>query len=245
MKKMAIVLAAGKGTRMKSNLPKVAHEVLYKPMISHVVDVLKEMKVDRIVVVVGHKAEVVQGILKDSVEYVWQTEQLGTGHAVMMAKDLLSNEDGITFVLCGDAPLVRKETLEGLLACHEEAGNKATLMSANCDTSKAYGRIIRNEQGVQGIREFKDCTPEEKMITEMNCGEYAFDNKALFESLNKKITNTLAKQIFTKGEVQFDDLVSQKTGNTYSATLVADFSERFVKFKFTFPKSKDDNGNAN
>ena len=72
-----------------------------------------------------------------------------------------------------------------------------------------------------------------------------YKNNKLFESLNKKITNTLAKQIFTKGEVQFDDLVSQKTGNTYSATLVADFSERFVKFKFTFPKSKDDNGNAN
>ena len=111
MKVYAIVLAAGKGTRMKSDKPKVVHEVLYKPMINHVVDELKALGVDETIVIVGHEADQVKAIV-DDVTFVDQTEQLGTGHAVLQAKDILANRDGMTLVLCGDAPLIRKETLK-------------------------------------------------------------------------------------------------------------------------------------
>ena len=125
MKVYAVVLAAGKGTRMKSEKPKVVHEVLYKPMINHVVDELKALGVDEIIVVVGHEAKQVEDIV-DGVTFVYQDQQLGTGHAVLQAKDVLADKEGMTLVLCGDAPLVRKETLKELINYHQENQNKAT-----------------------------------------------------------------------------------------------------------------------
>ena len=155
MKVYAIVLAAGKGTRMKSDKPKVVHEVLYKPMINHVVDELKALGVDETIVIVGHEADQVKAIV-DDVTFVDQTEQLGTGHAVLQAKDILANRDGMTLVLCGDAPLIRKETLKEFIAYHQEHHNQATIMSADCDPSTHYGRIIKENGQVTGIVEFKD-----------------------------------------------------------------------------------------
>ena len=193
----AIVLAAGKGTRMKSDLPKVAHEVLYKPMIKHVCDELKKIDVTQTIVVVGHKAEVVKNIMQDEVTYVMQEEQLGTGHAVKMAYDLLKDKEGITLVLNGDAPLIRKETLEALIKTHVDNENKATLMSAHCDTKFPFGRIVRNEQGnVLGIVEAKDATPEQLQITEMNTGEYCFDNQLLFDALTKVNNNNAQNEYY-------------------------------------------------
>ncbi|WP_195599972.1 bifunctional UDP-N-acetylglucosamine diphosphorylase/glucosamine-1-phosphate N-acetyltransferase GlmU [Longibaculum muris] len=191
MKKYAVVLAAGKGTRMKSEKPKVVHEVLYKPMINHVVDELKALGVDETIVVVGHGAEQVEAIV-EGVTFVHQKEQLGTGHAVLQAKDILGDKEGLTLVLNGDAPLIRKETLQGFIDYHQEHQNQATIMSADCDTSTHYGRVIKEDGQVKGIVEFKDLLDCQRDITEMNTGEYCFDNQALFNALSK-VTNQNAQ----------------------------------------------------
>lgn len=194
MKIYAIVLAAGKGTRMKSNKPKVVHEVLYKPMINHVVDELKTMGVDETIVVVGHEAQQVKNLV-DGVTFVHQEQQLGTGHAVLQANDLLKDKEGITIVLNGDAPLIRKETLQGLIEYHKNNGNQGTVMSCDCDLSLPFGRIIKEDGQVTGIVEFKDLLESQSHITEMNVGEYCFDNKALFNALSK-VTNNNAQNEF-------------------------------------------------
>ena len=191
MKKYAVVLAAGKGTRMKSEKPKVVHEVLYKPMINHVVDELKALGVDETIVVVGHGAEQVEAIV-EGVTFVHQKEQLGTGHAVLQAKDILGDKEGLTLVLNGDAPLIRKETLQVFIDYHQEHQNQATIMSADCDTSTHYGRVIKEDGQVKGIVEFKDLLDCQRDITEMNTGEYCFDNQALFNALSK-VTNQNAQ----------------------------------------------------
>lgn len=191
MKVYAIVLAAGKGTRMKSQKPKVVHEVLYKPMINHVVDELKALGVDETIVVVGHGAEQVEALV-DDVTFVYQKEQLGTGHAVMQAEDVLKDKDGLTIVLNGDAPLITKETLKEMIDFHISQGNQGTVMSCDCDVSMHFGRIIKDGSQVTGIVEYKDLEPSQVNITEMNVGEYCFDNKALWKAL-KEVTNDNAQ----------------------------------------------------
>ena len=191
MKVYAIVLAAGKGTRMKSQKPKVVHEVLYKPMINHVVDELKALGVDETIVVVGHGAEQVEALV-DDVTFVYQKEQLGTGHAVMQAEDVLKDKDGLTIVLNGDAPLITKETLKEMIDFHISQRNQGTVMSCDCDVSMHFGRIIKDGSQVTGIVEYKDLEPSQVNITEMNVGEYCFDNKALWKAL-KEVTNDNAQ----------------------------------------------------
>lgn len=216
----AIVLAAGKGTRMKSEKPKVVHEVLYKPMINHVVDVLKEMGVTETIVVVGHEAKQVEAIV-DDVTFVYQTEQLGTGHAVLQAKDVLQGKEGMTLVLNGDAPLIRKETLQGLIDCHINNHNQGTVMSADCDTSTHYGRVVKNNGQVVGIVEYKDLLESQKHITEMNTGEYCFDNQALFEALSQ-VTNQNAQN-----EYYLTDVIGimNEKGLKVDAYKIDDFNE--------------------
>lgn len=220
MKVYAVVLAAGKGTRMKSDKPKVVHEVLYKPMINHVVDELKALGVDETIVIVGHGADQVEAIV-DDVTFVYQNEQLGTGHAVLQAKDVLCDKEGITLVLNGDAPLIRKETLEGFIQYHQEHLNQATVMSADCDTSTHYGRIIKENGQVKGIVEFKDLKDCQRNITEMNTGEYCFDNQALFEALSQ-VTNQNAQN-----EYYLTDVIGimNDAGLKVDAYKIDDFDE--------------------
>lgn len=221
MKVYAVVLAAGKGTRMKSDKPKVVHEVLYKPMISHIVDELQKLGVDETIVVVGHKAEMVEALLPDDVTTVMQSEQLGTGHAVLMAKDILGDKEGMTLVLVGDAPLIRPETLKGLIETHEREGNAGTVISADCDPSTHYGRIIKKNGQVTGITEFKDLQPDQMDITEMNTGEYAFDNQALFEALSK-LSNDNAQH-----EYYLTDVIAimNEEGKKVDTYKIDDFNE--------------------
>lgn len=194
MKRMAVVLAAGQGKRMKSKLYKVLHPVCGKPMVGHVLDTVKATGCERTVVVVGHGAEKVKAYVGDSAEYVLQDIQLGTGHAVKQAKDLLGGEEGTTIVICGDTPLVMTETLEGLMALHEAQKAAATVLTAVMEQPAGYGRIIRGEDGgVQRIVEQKDCTEREAAVSEINTGTYCFDNVKLFAAL-EKVTNTNNQQ---------------------------------------------------
>lgn len=194
MKRMAVVLAAGQGKRMKSKLYKVLHPVCGKPMVGHVLDTVKATGCERTVVVVGHGAEKVKAYVGGNAEYVLQDIQLGTGHAVKQAKDLLGGEEGTTIVICGDTPLVMTETLEGLMALHEAQKAAATVLTAVMEQPAGYGRIIRGEDGgVQRIVEQKDCTESEAAVSEINTGTYCFDNVKLFAAL-EKVTNTNNQQ---------------------------------------------------
>lgn len=194
----AVILAAGKGTRMKSDKPKVLHEVLYKPMVQHVVDELKKVGVQQTIVVVGHGAEKVKEALAgQNVEFALQAEQLGTGHAVLQAKDLLEGKEGLTLVLNGDAPLIQASTLQAMINTHLENNHSATMMTCDLPITTPFGRIIRDETGqVICITEYKDATEEERKITEMNAGEYCFDNRYLFKALQQLTPNNAQHEYY-------------------------------------------------
>lgn len=191
MKKAAVILAAGKGTRMKSDLPKVLHEIKGKPMIQMVVETLQKLKFDKIIVVIGFKGELVESALKAyPVEFVWQHEQNGTGHAVMMAEKVLADFDGHTLIALGDVPFLSAETIQRLVDVLDKTDSKASCLSAIVAEPKGYGRIIR-ETGTDKLKEIveaKDATEEQLKINEINTGTFCFDNKKLFESL-KNISN--------------------------------------------------------
>ncbi|MBS4750518.1 bifunctional UDP-N-acetylglucosamine diphosphorylase/glucosamine-1-phosphate N-acetyltransferase GlmU [Carnobacteriaceae bacterium zg-ZUI78] len=184
MNKFAIILAAGKGTRMKSSLYKVLHHVCGKAMVEHVVSQVEKSGVKEIVTIVGHGANDVKDLMKDRCVYALQEEQLGTGHAVKQAKSFLGDKDGITIVLCGDTPLIQAETIEKAMAYHLEKQAKATILTTIADDPTGYGRVIRDGNGhVLKNVEHKDATEEERLIKEINTGTYVFDNRALFEAL--------------------------------------------------------------
>jgi bifunctional UDP-N-acetylglucosamine pyrophosphorylase/glucosamine-1-phosphate N-acetyltransferase len=202
-KRFAVVLAAGQGTRMKSSKHKVLHEICGKPMIEYVVGNLEAAGVDRIIVVVGNLAEQVQQQLGNRVEYVVQHEQLGTAHAVMQARELLENEDGTTFVLAGDTPLIQSETLQMMVTKHEQERAAVTVLTAIVDNPFGYGRIIRDENGeIVRIVEHKDANEQERSVCEINSATYCFDNLQLFDSL-KQIRNDNAQ-----GEYYLPDCIS-------------------------------------
>lgn len=185
-KRYTVVLAAGQGTRMKSKLYKVMHPVMGKPMVGHVVDAAHAVKMDQVVTVTGVGAETVQDYLGDKSSYVLQEEQLGTAHAVKQAASILKDKEGTTLVICGDTPLLTAKTLTGLVDFHENEGAKATVLTAHADNPFGYGRVIRsNDDAVVKIVEQKDASKEEAAVQEINTGTYCFDNKALFEALEK------------------------------------------------------------
>jgi len=198
-----IVLAAGLGKRMKSNLAKVLHKVCNRPMIEYVVDTLSFFLSARIVVVVGYQAEKVIDLLKDKkVEIVIQKEQLGTGHAVAQAEGILSYFEGDVLVLCGDTPLLKRNTLERLIQTHQQSNATITILTATLTDPTGYGRIIIDSLGnVCKIIEEKDATQEQKTISLVNTGVYCFKNKKLFATL-KKITNNN-----NQGEFYLTDVV--------------------------------------
>lgn len=218
----AVVLAAGQGTRMKSNLYKVLHPVCGKPMVEHVIDHIRGLHADRIVTIVGHGAEMVEQTIGEKSEYALQSQQLGTAHAVQQAASLLENKDGITLVVCGDTPLISTETMNALLAHHQETDAKATILTAIADDPTGYGRIIRAENGdVLRNVEHKDTTEQERLVKEINTGTYCFDNRLLFETL-KKVNNDNAQ-----GEYYLPDVLGilKSEGERISAYTTANFHE--------------------
>ena len=180
-----IILAGGKGTRMHSELPKVCHEICGKPLVSHVIAANETAGISDIAVIVGYRAERVKAVLPESVSTYLQEQQLGTGHAVMQALPFIENFDGNVLVLMGDAPLIRPETLKGLIAAREAGNFGAVVLSACFDNPTGYGRMVKDGDELIKIVEEKDATPEEKAITEINSGMYCFDAKALVSVLPK------------------------------------------------------------
>lgn len=190
----AVILAAGKGTRMKSELPKVIHEALGKPMVKYSIEAAMEAGAEAsdICLVVGHQAEMVEKTVGDAVTYVLQKEQLGTGHAVKCAAEFIGNE-GITMVLCGDTPLITGRTLKKLVDTHIAEGNAITVLTAVLEDPAGYGRIIKDNWGkFVKIVEQKDATLEEQRVDEINSGMYIFDSAILTKALSK-LTNDNAQ----------------------------------------------------
>ncbi|HEU4965410.1 MAG TPA: bifunctional UDP-N-acetylglucosamine diphosphorylase/glucosamine-1-phosphate N-acetyltransferase GlmU [Bacilli bacterium] len=218
----AVVLAAGQGTRMKSKKHKVLHELCGKPMIRHLLDTLQDAGFDRKIVVVGKLKEQVMDTLGDY-EYAIQEEQLGTGHAVMMAQDKLANEQGTTLVCAGDTPILKKETLQAMVEHHKAEGAAVTVLTAVADNPFGYGRIVRDPATghVVKIVEQKDASEEEKAIREINSSVYLFDNQALAEALGK-IDNQNAQ-----GEYYLTDCLSVlvQAGRKATAYITDDANE--------------------
>ena len=217
---VTVILAAGKGTRMKSKLPKVLHKAAGKSMVQHVIDAAKAAGAKRNIVVTGFGGEMVREALGNQAEFAEQKEQLGTGHAVLQTADLLKDEQGTVMVLCGDTPLLTGDLLKKLYESHAKAQAKATVLTAIMPDATGYGRIIRaNDGSVLKIVEHKDATEEERKVQEVNSGIYCFDARALFDALGK-VTNDNAQ-----GEYYLPDVLEilQKQGEKIWAVAADDY----------------------
>lgn len=229
-KRTAVVLAAGKGTRMKSELPKVLYPVLGKPIIDYVLDALNEAGVDRKIVVVGYRGEMVREALsaRPDVEFAEQTELLGTGHAVMSCRSLLEKQDGPIFIIAGDSPMLNAETVRALFDLYEsaaaEAPVSAVLGTAYKENPFGMGRILRDADGnFIGIVEEKDATDEERKITEINMSYYLFNTKDLLDSLSELKTDNAQKEYY----ITDVPAILLKKGKTVKAVQILKPSESY------------------
>jgi bifunctional UDP-N-acetylglucosamine pyrophosphorylase/glucosamine-1-phosphate N-acetyltransferase len=196
---VAIILAAGGSTRMNTQLAKVLHEVCGRPMLAYVLDACRNVGIRKICVVVGFGAEQVQEQFAGADDIVWvrQKEQLGTAHAVSCCKEHLKDFTGRTLVLCGDGPMIRAQTLKIIIDKHESGQSAATLGTAVLDDPSGYGRIVRDDYGnIQGIVEHSDCTPAQLKIKEINPSNYLFNNKILFEALERVKPENVKKEYY-------------------------------------------------
>lgn len=221
---VAIILAAGKSKRMLSDTPKVLHEACGRPIVEYVLDAARQAGAQRIVVVVGHQADVVQAALRHhpDVEFALQTEQLGTGHAVMMCRDTLADHDGPVLVLAGDTPLLRGSSLAALLDEQRQHNAACVVGTARTEHNEGLGRIVRDDQGrFLRITEHKDCTPEELAITEINTGCFAYDCHSLFEALAQVRSDN------SQGEYYLTDCaeILLRSGRTVIAACKLDIEE--------------------
>lgn len=202
----ALVLAAGMGKRMNSDLAKVLHEMAGRPLLGHVIETLDLLGVGRQVVVVGHQRDRVRAAFahRDDLEWAVQAEQRGTGHACMMAEPALGEFAGTLLVVCGDTPLLTATTLHRLLGTHAASGASVTVLSMRLADPKGYGRIVRTEtgDGIERIVEEKDATAEQKAIDEVNSGIYAFHYPALVSVLGRLTADN------SQGEYYLTDTVS-------------------------------------
>ena len=221
MYKCALILAAGQGKRIKSNLPKVLHKVCGKEMVNHVIDCMRESGIEDVNVIIGKGAELVKENTKTrNVSYSMQLEQLGTGHAVKCAIDFLKDKTGTVAIFCGDTPLIRKETVEELIKEHEKNKNTATLLTSILEDASGYGRIIRSGDEVVKIVEHKDCNEKELLVKEMNAGMYCFDIEELVKALDMLSNNN------EQGEYYLTDVIEIfKKKDLRVGAVVIDFEE--------------------
>jgi bifunctional UDP-N-acetylglucosamine pyrophosphorylase/glucosamine-1-phosphate N-acetyltransferase len=198
---IAVILAAGKGTRMKSDLPKVLHPLMGKPIVSYVIDACKEAGVKRMILVIGHEANQVKETLGPEYDYVEQTEQLGTGHALMMAVPKLKDFQGDLLVLAGDTPFLSGDILHALIDKQRKFDAAAAMLTAVMNPAGAYGRIVRKNGTILKIVEARDATPEELEITEVNTSHYCFMAERVLPLLAKLQTNN------DQGEYYLTDVI--------------------------------------
>lgn len=201
----AIILAAGKSTRMKSDLPKVLHELCGRPMLAYVLDACRQAGIERLVVVVGYGKQLVIDAFQDDGDITWveQTEQKGTGHAVLCTEPVLGSITGAVVVIAGDMPLVQSDTISKLLETHSTEGSALTLATTVLENPTGYGRIVRDGQGdLLGIVEHNDCSPEQLLIEEVNPSYYCFDGGVMYEALHKVQPNNV------KGEYYITDALT-------------------------------------
>lgn len=222
MYKCAIILSAGQGTRMKSNLPKVLHKVCGKEMVNHVIDNIRKSNINDINLVIGNGADLVRDKTNNKdVSYSMQYEQLGTGHAVKCSTEFLENKKGCVLVFAGDAPLMDPSTIKTLVNQHEENKNAATFITSIVDNPKGYGRIIRDDNDcLLGIVEDKDCSYNDLIINEVNAAMYCFNIEDLLNSL-KYISNKN-----NQDEYYLTDVIGiLKSNNKKIGTLITDYEE--------------------
>ncbi len=221
---LGIILAAGKSTRMKSALPKVLHEVCGRPMIEYVLDAARAAGVTRLVAVVGHRADLLKAELSRhaDVEFALQSEQKGTGHAVMMCREQLASHHGAVLVLAGDTPLLRSDSLTGLLRAQAESNAAAVIGTTDTEANHGLGRIVRDAAGnFDRIVEERDATDEQKRIREINTGCYAFDSQSLMSALDRiRPDNNQAEYYLTDCP-----LVLKRDGKPVVAAKVFDVAE--------------------
>lgn len=199
-----VILAAGKGTRMKSQKAKVLHEVFHAPMVHHVLDSVLPLRPENSVVVIGHQKDAVKNALNGyDITCAVQENQLGTGHAVLAAQPHIPRESGAVMILCGDTPLIRTETLQEMYDLHNQNGSGLTLLTTVLEDPTNYGRILCTEKGhITGIIEQKDASDEQRAIREINAGIYCVEKSFLFSALQKVGTDN------SQGEVYLTDIVA-------------------------------------
>jgi UDP-N-acetylglucosamine diphosphorylase/glucosamine-1-phosphate N-acetyltransferase len=193
-----LILAAGKGTRMKSDLVKVLHPVAGRPMLDYVLNLAEQMGSSRIVVIIGHQAELVEDRYGSRrLAFVYQREQLGTGHAVMQAKEAFAGYRGTILILCGDVPLLKVSTVRDLMDRHRASGAAITVLTTLLEDPFGYGRIVKDtEENVLGIVEHRDASEEQKKIREINTGIYCAENPFLFEAVNEIGNDNAQKEYY-------------------------------------------------
>lgn len=228
MKRYAIVLAAGKGTRMHSmdpNHSKVAYPILGKPIIHYVLDALKPLGFEKVGVVVGFGGEITKNLVEKEAEVFWQKEILGTGNAVLQAAPAFKDLEGETLIIYGDTPLVSPELIESILHIHEKENNALTVVSSILPNPSGYGRLIREEKSnkLLAIREETDCTEYELDINEANTGICVFNNKVLFEHLGMLDNNNARKLFYLSQLVE----IFNKEKLTVGSFIVEDMVEVF------------------
>ncbi len=202
----AVILAGGEGKRMKSDKPKTLSEVLGKPMLQWVIDALRKSMVKDICIVKGYKKECIEqyiGTLPYKIETVFQSERLGTGHAVMMAKEFLQQRGGDVIILNGDAPFMDSDTIEKAFAQHDRTDSSATVISARVDNPTGYGRIVRNDDGLlRAIVEQKDADEKTLAVNEVNSGCFWFDVQDLLSVLDSIQANNNAREYYLPDAVR-------------------------------------------
>ena len=211
---LAIVMAAGKGTRMKSKKSKLVHKIYGKEIIRRAIENVKRAGIEEVITVVGYQKEQIEEVLKDTVKYAVQEEQLGTGHAVIQAAKLLEGRKGKVLVLNGDHPIMRPETLKNLVEVSNSRGESATILTMIHDNILPYGKIIHDEKGnIKQIIEHKDCTPEQQQIREVNLGMYCFDIEELQSALKELNNDNVQKEYYLTDVIKIMYDKGLKTGS--------------------------------
>ena len=200
------ILAAGKGSRMNSELPKVLHEINNKPILHFVLETSESLSPEEIILIVGFKKDmVIKSVNNFNVSFAYQEEQNGTAHAIMQCKENLINKSGQTLVLSGDVPFISKNTLKNLIEIHNKNNSLGSIISANIKDPSGYGRIIRNNDKFIKIVEHKDANDDELQVNEINSGIYLFDTKTLIDKINLIKDSNKQKEYYLTDIFEFID----------------------------------------